>query len=727
MGSRVVRTGDCRMRRQDDCAISTGRASVVEPPRDRSATRMLCRMSLRQLLLTSVAPITLLTACAESPVQTLPVHDPEESARLSVGPPVGVSRPAADEAPVGVGGSYTMTAGGEKITGLPMAGTGIRLPNGVPVRVRVSGAITRTATAGLLEFCALPRWASSCQGVWADIVAEDPIPPSGPSFWPGAGAALVAWDGGAGLPPSEGSRIAYAGGSGSELWAGRSEWGCYYFDSQEIQGPCFAFGGAYTVTVEADDGGTPNDTASAGGSGGGSQDAQLTALATLAGGTVYLSATTDDGSAVGSPSWVFTPDEVRTVNGDTTAPATPAPARSPSSASGALPSGGRVNQMAQGRLRLPDGRVVGPGLYVWAVQKPATTFGATPRSALASGPHTVASPISAAPQPLSECDYLAECAVSDPGASGTYVIVADVHGSTLSASARIREGGTAQLSLACTTPVTRGEDTACQASVSGPGASLEITGWGFVPDQPSTLRSVTRDDDVSSAQWTGRMAASGTVAVMGLAGVTPDTATFHVEVLARDWSGQVIGLNLSQDSPGTLPEHPKNERELGGTLVGIDFDATTLLPALETVSDGPNKGYQYFNAIPFRAGATVSINTRALGTDTDFYRLQEPRRRTINGVLYCSRADVVSVYLPLVQIHEGIHGRSDTKSHVAIYADRLEREAQARVESMVSSESFPDFAAARAEMHSIAGADSDAMDTDGRNPAQAPCTMHYFK
>lgn len=175
-----------------------------------------------------------------------------------------LSRPAlseagADPSPVGIGGSYTLTAGGIKITAVPLAATGIQTPSGIPVRVRVSGAITRTSTAGLLQFCSTPGWDQLCQTVWADIVAETPIPPSGLSFWPGAAAAQMAWDGGDPVMPDPGSTTSLEGLSGSELWAGRTAWGCMYVyrdpvDYHLIQGDCFTFGGGYTFTVAPNDG-----------------------------------------------------------------------------------------------------------------------------------------------------------------------------------------------------------------------------------------------------------------------------------------------------------------------------------------------------------------------------------------------------------------------------------------------------------------------------------------
>jgi hypothetical protein len=163
-------------------------------------------------------------ACGDGPIEAPPGPLPLVTPPVA---PAAVGPLATEGGSVagGVGGSFTMTAGGEKITSIPLGPTGIVIPEGFPVRVRISGAITRTATAGLKEFCSLERWADACAGQWAEIVAETPIPPSGAAFVGGAGAAQVAWAGADPVSPAEGSRLALDGPAGGELWAGRSEWG----------------------------------------------------------------------------------------------------------------------------------------------------------------------------------------------------------------------------------------------------------------------------------------------------------------------------------------------------------------------------------------------------------------------------------------------------------------------------------------------------------------------
>lgn len=190
-------------------------------------------------------------------------------------------------------------------------------------------------------------------------------------------------------------------------------------------------------------GGPPDDAANAGGSGGGSKDALLTASATLTGGGVHLVATATDGSTVENPSWSFIADTFATVQGDTTspvaAPSDQAAAPEPQGSSGSrVPPG--VQQVAPDRWRLPDRRVVGPGLYVvhsgpdvrpTRVSASTVRMSPPPRSA----PTRAAS--AAAPAAIDACLDMADCVTSAPPGSGTYVVMATVDGKLLSASARL--------------------------------------------------------------------------------------------------------------------------------------------------------------------------------------------------------------------------------------------------------------------------------------------------
>jgi hypothetical protein len=185
-------------------------------------------------------------------------------------------------------------------------------------------------------------------------------------------------------------------------------------------------------------------------------------------------------------------------------------------------------------------------------------------------------------------------------------------------------------------------------------------------------------------------------------------------------------LDLIESSPGNLPANPHAVEELGSALLDFRLDGSTLAPALAEVASGPNTGFQYFTTIPLRAKVIVSINTVALSVGSDFYDLQEPRRRTIGTIAYCGRSDVTGVYLPGVRSHEGVRGRADPNSHAAIFTERLEREARERLESAVSQEGFAGITGLLEAMYRVASDDSQKMHVDGRNPFVTPCVMRYF-
>lgn len=124
-----------------------------------SADRIMCS-SVRHFVyaVVGLSAAVSLTACGDTSIEAPAVPLAQQpTVPVSTAPLVsGVATDGTTAA--GIGGAYTMTAGGDQITELPLAPTGIEVPAGLPVRVRVSGAITRTATEGLKAFCALPRW-----------------------------------------------------------------------------------------------------------------------------------------------------------------------------------------------------------------------------------------------------------------------------------------------------------------------------------------------------------------------------------------------------------------------------------------------------------------------------------------------------------------------------------------------------------------------------------------
>lgn len=684
----VAQAGTRGSPQRDPGAVRPRCATLEDLPGGHSADRIM-RISARQLLcaLLGLAVVVSLTACEDTPIEA-PYASVNEPAREPTSAPHLASGSTADgTTAAGIGGAYTMTAGGDRITGLSLVPTGIEVPAGLPVRVRVSGAITRTATEGLKAFCALPKWQASCEGVWTDIVAEDPIPPSGLAAVGGRGAALIAWDGDGAVSPPDGSRIALTGPAGTELWAGRISWECYYFDSYLNQGSCFTFGGGYTVTVEADDGGTPNDTANAEGSGGGSNDAELTASAVLTGGGgLHLSAIATDGSRVESPKWSFVPDSFKTAQGDTTA--TPVAAPPPDGAAPSRPglSGGRVpagvEQLALNRWRLPDGRVVGPGLYVVRAS-PDVRSARTPPPVSGPDRSPPARPAwsapAAAPVEVDDCLDLADCETSAPAQSGTYVVLATVNGQLLSASARVGQGPSRHLSLLCPTSVARaGQAAICVASASDIHAAVAISAWHFDPDS-SGLTRVDRSVDVTDLSWAGRMATSGTVVVDGTVDGTPGSARAHINVTARDWSQVFPAFSTNEIDPGSLPEVPDSLGDLGH----IGFHPSTLGTSVKEIMGGPNRGLNYLSAPPYAIEARINVNTVALAVKSRFWFNQPPQRYVRpDGTEGCARRDVVP-FIPVIRRHEGVG--LFPGSHARFFQDTLFAETGLSLEAVVGN------------------------------------------
>lgn len=659
----------------------------------------------------TVATAVALAACGESPIEapafSLSVETPTTSG--GSGP---VSVPSTE--PLGgLGGAYTMTAGGEKITALQLRPTGIVLPPGLPIRVRISGAITRSATPGLKEFCSLDRWAGACASVWADIVAETPIPPSGASFVGGAGRALVAWEGGDPTSPSEGSSLTLGGPSGGELWAGRSEWGCYYFDSQALQGPCFTFGGGYTVTVEVDDGGTPADSAisdGTGAGGGATADALLRASATLSGASVHLVATATDGATIQDPQWTFLPDEFTTVEGDTTAPATPV--ATTAAAYGTPPTGTRV--------RVAEG-----------LQTPGLHWGVFVERALLSHPAAApqAPPAAAPPVSVSECDLSADCTTSAPPTSGTYVVVATVEGQLLSASARAGTGPAASLVLACPTgAIPRGDPVNCVVSASPPGTTLAVTGWHFDPDDPG-LPPVERAANKTAIDWPGdHFVASGTVTVAGIVNGSPSTTSTHLNVAPRGWSGDMIPVEPPETSDdGDMSEQPARSQDEDGIAdlghIHQGFSDPDLA-SLVFIGGGPNGTYAYFAEVPVTPTMIVHVNLSQLNATSALAQRHPVRAAAFDSNSTCVRSQLQMLIAP-IELHEGttLHEKSHAGRFSATFNDlaapafeRVVLGPQSHARDVIDDISLPIFQQA-AEV-------SREADTDFK--AHFPCNVNLF-
>ena len=331
----------------------------------------------------------------------------------------------------GIGGAYLMAASGNQVDAIALGPTGLIVPTGMPSRVVVGGAITREPTPGLLFFCSTVEWQWACQSMWQDLVSDAPIPPAG--IWGVYARASVSWDG---APPGSmagDSDLTLPGVAGTELWAGRSAFACYYELSVKNPdgswkypydyGPCHTFGGGFTVTVQPDDGGgalkvaaTPNQLPGGGGS-------------------VTFVASAADGSTLENVTWQYLPDAV----GSDSAPVASPPERGPGAESSvsvraALERGDVYTVGADHQL--VRGRPAGGGIVL--VKMPiALARQGSPRK---SPEPRAGAPRSSAAAANSTCDGSPTC-VQAVTKTGSMVVQATLHGQSLAAAARVTVGG----------------------------------------------------------------------------------------------------------------------------------------------------------------------------------------------------------------------------------------------------------------------------------------------
>lgn len=639
----------------------------ITPPRRPGARRRLRRRALPTLGLMAAVGFLTVASCTDAPITGAPLGS---ATAVALSPGASI---AASSAPLGIGGSYTLTAGGIAVSGVPPAPTGIVIPAGIPVRVEVSGVITRTQTAGLQEFCALPRWQPSCAGAWASIIAETPIGPSGLDFWPGRAAALVAWAGGTAASPEPGS-TSLSGTSGGELQFGRTGWGCYYSDTEDdLSGNCFTFGGDFTVTVRADPGSDPDgdgipDALDPDDDGdgipdgededhGGAEDPSWLTAAVES--SVPVGGSTDatvvakyrEGASVSDFVWSFVPDVVSTVSGDTvaemeTAKVIAAVRGEPSAAASSspprvverrdrpraprrgtraeLPPG--IERIDATHVRLPDGRIVGPGLHLYEIPAPAEQrsaqrslrkFGGTTPLPAKSMTTSASGAMS-----LSSCDAMSVCGAFVPATRGTFVVTAMVDGKPRSASARLESAGQAKPTLTFTcsaAALPRGDPVTCTAKVSAEAAFRVISVGARLGEDGRSLPLVTSPVAVAPGKpFTIEGPAVVASQVLLAAEVQQPNGAYVLEpvedarftVNPRPWE-----MAREYDFNPVIREVTHTGKSLGSPYFITGAFAVTTFELLEsrhvqvtTARSGPNAGISYVVTEPVLPKARTYLN-----------------------------------------------------------------------------------------------------------------------
>ncbi len=297
----------------------------------------------------------------------------------------------------------------------------------------------------------------------------------------------------------------------------------------------------------------------------------------------------------------------------------------------------------------------------------------------------------------------------------------------------IQESGSLQ--VACQPqPVVRTSEPTCTASIQGSGFTLDVTGWKFDATSGGT---VVRTNGVTTSSWSGKVVTPGAVTVQANINGAPATATTHLSVTARPWSG-ILSLKDHLVIPTIFDSRPDSMGALGQTAHDLVVDPDEPGYLGEVSDDGPNHGYRYFTGLPFITRTRSQVNDLAINGTSPFYQIQESKRKKIGGLWYCPKTTVfnngaLGVLYGLVVKHEGaVMPNPDIRpnSHPAIYRKHADTAAQARFESLVELGSVPEILPPLQEVASGANFDSYAMHNDGRNYVTAQalgnCTEFHF-
>lgn len=591
-----------------------------------------------------------------------------------------VADPDPEAPPMGIGGSVTITASGSFLPDVPLQASGLTLPPGIPVKVTVTGNVTRTQTDGLKFFCLF--FVDLCTE-FAFYLGEDPVPPSGVPVIDAA-VAFASWDGGEGQRAPESGAI-LTGPSGSELWVGRSQFFCE-FSWDFGSGPCLTFGGSYTYTVHADSGDESahlvlNVTAQSIGSGGGTAD---------------LEVETTDGSPAEDVRWYFVPDGGGVIDGGE--PPLSVAARVEGESSGTEP-----------RLSIVGGggeRMAGPAA-----------------ARAASGAEAAASWTS-----LSSCDGEITCHATIEVSAGTFVATALVHDTPRAAERRVSGsggGGGATMQLECTpAEVQRAQSVTCTASADPANATLVVQGWRFSPDD-GRLRPFSRSSGEDQVTWAGKMVTSGTVTVHGTVNGQPGEATAHIGVTNRP------PLTVNFEAPPVTDDADMSERpyqvpdqrglhHIGHIHAGDHF--LRFEGRLDGVNEGPNGGLFYFTANPYDPDWAIHINLSQLQSNSELARLQVDNPNVISTTVKC-RASQLPSLVGTIEVHEGktMHPRS----HAGRYSAKFNEVAGPVIEQLVIQDDLLEVTRA-ALAPAISAASKEADKADDERFSAIPCTLVLF-
>ena len=166
--------------------------------------------------------------------------------------------------------------------------------------------------------------------------------------------------------------------------------------------------------------------------------------------------------------------------------------------------------------------------------------------------------------------------------------------------------------LACTSPVTRGESTTCTIANAG---TATISGWKFT----SSAGNVNRSSGTSSSTWSGKMVQSGTVEVVVAGQTLSDTITVNARSDFKHAAVSPVKKNNRSTPVLTVPNPPVPNGAVGRFQVTQNFSFNTI-----SIVSGPNTGFKY----------VTSVSNSSQNGNTTFFWVIAEDLETTSSVFY---------------------------------------------------------------------------------------------
>lgn len=292
---------------------------------------------------------------------------------------------------------------------------------------------------------------------------------------------------------------------------------------------------------------------------------------------------------------------------------------------------------------------------------------------------------------------------------------------------QVTVGAAPPLKLTCSQGTVRGQIVSCTVKATDTTQSVVTTGWSFTSTDGSR---VDREPAwVAQPTWSGRLVLGGRIAVAATVGGEPWETSAPVTIAPRDWTGRVSMKDHLVISPSALNARPTGfEGQLGSTVLTLPSspDVGRWLGTIESDADEPNRGFTYLLDVPITSTTRPDVNTNALAVNSDFYKIQETRAKTIGGIAFCGQSFVTGI-IPLVQAHEGTDPSTQPNSHAGIFRRHVDSLAATRFEP-VAGPASTSFEGLRSALFTEASQDAAAMDNDSRNnltSVTVPCQFRY--